>query len=74
MPTSNKDIKRVAVCWIVIARHCIKWPYSQRVPMKDIELRAISKYNNSKLSLGNSSQQKTIFSSKKTRNYFSKTS
>lgn len=39
--TSNKDVKWVAVKRIIIAGHGIKWPNSQRITVKYIELCVI---------------------------------
>ena len=37
MKTSNE----LTVSWIIVARHCIKWPHYQRITVEDVELSVI---------------------------------
>jgi len=41
MLTSEKDIKRVAVSWVVIARHGVERTYCRRIPIQNEEIRAV---------------------------------
>src|SRR5947207_1546965 len=35
MLTSNENIKRIAISWVVITRHGVEWTYSQRVSIEN---------------------------------------
>jgi len=43
--TSNEDIKRIAVSWVVITRHGVEWTDSQRISIENEEIRAIPTNN-----------------------------
>ena len=45
MHTSNEDIKRIAVSWVVITRHGVEWTDSQRISVENEEIRAIPTNN-----------------------------
>jgi hypothetical protein len=43
--TSNEDIKRVGVSWVVIARHGVERTYSQRISIQDEKICVIPTNN-----------------------------
>ena len=43
--TSNEDIERIGVSWVVIARHGVEWTYSQRISIQDEKICVIPTNN-----------------------------
>jgi len=59
MHTSNEDIERIAVSWVVITRHGVEWSYGQRILIENEKICAIPANNTECSFIQNNWKQRT---------------